>query len=118
MVAINYTNYVDTLKEVMFFESEWDNEDLNISYSYFKDWYNSISDKARLRDNRILMIDFIKEFYQDASEETHSYWINSSFNSVLHRVVQQSEPCKHPRSERQYVGEGYLRCKLCGETFK
>jgi hypothetical protein len=30
----------------------------------------------------------------------------------------ENPECTHPRSERTYVGEGYLTCKICGETFK
>jgi hypothetical protein len=71
--------------------------------------------------------DIVFEMYENDILNTEQYSkIHGQIISVRYAVkdltipsvVQQSEPCKHPRSEREYIGEGYLKCKLCGETFK
>ncbi|MEY2701922.1 MAG: hypothetical protein RLY43_555 [Bacteroidota bacterium] len=33
-------------------------------------------------------------------------------------VERKAAVCDHPRMKRIYVGDGYLKCTICGETFK
>jgi hypothetical protein len=66
----------------------------------------------------------------DCLIEKDCYWNGSSlWNGDLSEVDEiiawrreEKEPkpssCSHPRNERTYIGEGYLRCNLCGEEFK
>lgn len=34
-----------------------------------------------------------------------------------HAVVERSELCDHPRSDRSYIGHNMLRCNKCGKEF-
>jgi hypothetical protein len=66
----------------------------------------------------------------DCLIEKDCYWNGSTlWNGDLSEVDEiiawrreEKEPkpssCSHPRNERTYIGEGYLRCNLCGEEFK
>lgn len=33
-------------------------------------------------------------------------------------VERKAAVCDHPRIKRIYVGDGYIKCTICGETFK
>lgn len=49
---------------------------------------------------------------------------NSDFIQWLITKVSQVEPevkpasCEHPRDQRDYIGEGYLRCRICETEFR
>jgi len=64
------------VKEVLHFEQEFTDAQWNIQYQFFKDDINRSSEnwKGQFSTSN-LVINWAKEFYQDAKPDTHYYWI-------------------------------------------
>jgi hypothetical protein len=57
---------------------EWDDEQWNQAYTSYKVWLDNCSaDWVRKQIVAALYTEFALEFYQDATEETHDYWLKS-----------------------------------------
>lgn len=73
----DFHDFIKAVKTVLTFETEWDDEQWNQQYINFKNWLQgvSLSYLAELSIEGQYM-EFAEEFYQDATPETHTYWIN------------------------------------------
>lgn len=57
-------------------DTEWDDEQWNQQYINYKTWLEGCAeDWVRKQITAALYTEFAIEFYQDATEETHDYWL-------------------------------------------
>lgn len=72
----NYHNFVNCLKSLLEFRVEWDDEQWNQSYISFKRQLENWLPEWVERHTAIqLYAEFAREFYQEATPETHDYWL-------------------------------------------
>ena len=71
-----FHNFMAAVSMQLIFRVEWDNDQWNEQYINFKYWLENISSEYRdLHGPHLLYKEFAKEYYQDATEETHDYWL-------------------------------------------
>jgi hypothetical protein len=60
---------------------EWDDEQWNQAYASYKLWFSVQNDErpewVRQQITAALYTEFAREFYQDATEDTHDYWLKA-----------------------------------------
>lgn len=72
----NFHEFVTCLKTLLEFTIEWDNEQWNRSYIAFKRQLEITNPEWIEKRTEIeLYTHFANEFYQDATHETHDYWL-------------------------------------------
>ena len=99
---MTFEKFKSIIKWVLYFRSRWDDEWWNIQYSIFKDHCQNLYRKEYVESKEPdeLLIEWAKEFYQDADPDTHDYWLRSEAYSPLHRVMyrplgkRQKEVCR------------------------
>lgn len=110
---LNFKTYCKFVaEELMDFEEgmEWDVEDWNESYEDLKTWMGGTSlNYLNSREDKEIVTEFVKEFYQDASPATHSYWLKDK--NGLDRVITSEVHRHHDRpalgiaiQDKQYHG--------------
>lgn len=77
MEQMNFNHFKENLKKVISFREEWDNDDWNDAYIYFKNHVNELYRKEYVENNtsEYIATMWAIDFYQDATPETHSYWV-------------------------------------------
>ena len=68
--------FCDELKTIMDFRVEWDDEQWNQAYISFKAWLDNVSPAwVEGFTAEELYMEFGAEYYQDATPDTHDYWL-------------------------------------------
>lgn len=71
-----FNSFIEELKTILDFRVEWDDEQWNQAYISFKAWLDNVSPAwVEGFSAEELYMEFGAEFYQDAREETHDYWL-------------------------------------------
>ena len=66
-------------------------------------------------------LQFAKLILRFVREETDSKYIgncNKPDVSKCGDVEREAAVCDHPRDKRTYIGQGWLKCGVCGKEFK
>lgn len=89
---MSFDLFKQTMKSILSFKrnGEWDNDDWNDAYIEFKEsishWYEEYKKNKTPKE---LIVEWGTEFFQDAKEETHDYWI---------KIIPTKFP--HPKTNR------------------
>lgn len=77
-IDMNFKLFVEIMtNEVLDFEKIWEIDEWNISYIDFKKHcqYYYAEEYVRKTEPKQLVIEWGKEYYKFAKEETHNYWV-------------------------------------------
>lgn len=78
-VQMSFGLFKDTVSKVLEFEKEWDNDEWNTQYINFKHSVTNYSKKYLSETGTItLLAEWAKEYYQDATPDTHCYWVDKT----------------------------------------
>jgi len=81
-IQMSFTLFVQTVKNILEFEKDWDMEEWNVQYINFKEGINLYSDNYLKKTGTIdLITEWAKEFYQDADYQTHDYWVKKDLTT-------------------------------------
>jgi len=79
-IQMSFDLFVQTVKNVLDFEEDWDTEEWNVQYINFKDGVNYYGKDYLKRTGTIdLITAWAVDFYQDATYQTHDYWVKKIF---------------------------------------
>ena len=72
----NFHNFMPAVSLQLTFRVEWDVDQWNEQYINFKIWLGNIHEPyATAKPAHELYKEFAVEFYQDATPDTHDYWL-------------------------------------------
>lgn len=75
-VQMSFDYFKEEVKKVLHFEREFTDSQWNIQYQFFKDDINRSSENWKGQfSTSDLIINWAKEFYKDASADSHYYWL-------------------------------------------
>ena len=78
MMHVTFNNFVKYLKIKLEFRVEWDIDKWNDAYWDFKNWLNGVDSQwAAYQNTKSIFSIFADEFYQDATQDTHDYWLTN-----------------------------------------
>lgn len=76
--TLDFNFFKEKIKDVLHFEQEFTEAQWNIQYQFFIDDMNRVSPDWKSQfSNTELVYEFAKEFYQEATPDTHYYWLKN-----------------------------------------
>ena len=79
ITLINFGSFIKVLETKLEFEVKWDINQWNDAYWDFKNWCKGVDPEwAAFQTAQSIMEIFADDFYQDATKDTHEYWLKQS----------------------------------------
>lgn len=76
---LTFKIFCELVKKVIHFENEWDVNEWNYQYRNFKENLMYYSTEYVVKtETDVIVMEWAKEFYQDATPDSHSYWVKTN----------------------------------------